>query len=129
MYEYFLYMHISEQNYFQGKNLAHYFVPTLDTEIKFKVYLYEKYEHLIFTDIDGTITKSDVTGFVGGTLGLEVHHEGVVRLLDAVGKRGYSVMYLTARSLGFDITTRDYLFKASLINHKPNPVFHNCFMI
>ena len=54
-------------------------------------------------------------GFVGGTLGLEVHHEGVVRLLDAVGKRGYSVMYLTARSLGFDITTRDYLFKVCVL--------------
>ena len=99
----------------QGKNSAHYFVPTLDVEIQFNVYLYGKHEHLVFTDIDGTITKSDARGFVGGTLGLEVHHEGVVRLLDAVGKRGYSVMYLTARSLGFDITTRDYLFKASEI--------------
>ena len=43
----------------QGKNSAHFFVPTLDVEIKFNVYLYGKYEHLIFTDIDGIITKSD----------------------------------------------------------------------
>ena len=63
----------------QGKNSAHFSVPTLGTEIKFNVFLYGKHEHLVFTDIDGTITKGDVTGFVGGTLGLEVHHEGVVR--------------------------------------------------
>ena len=51
---------------------------------------------LIFTDIDGTITKSDVKGFVHGSLenylpsvkGLQfksdVHHEGVVKFLGAV---------------------------------------------
>ena len=51
-----------------------------------------------------------------------------LRLLDAVGKRGYSVMYLTARSLGFDITTRDYLFKVSVVSDGDTGCFnlHQC---
>ena len=104
-------------------------MPTLNTEIKFNLYFYEKYERLIITDIDGTITTSDHRGVVRGVLGLKVHHEGIVRLLDEVAKRGYKVMYLTARSLGFDTITRNYLYKASLINQKPNPFFCNYFMI
>ena len=79
---------------------------------------------LIFTDIDGTITKSDVKGFLQGSLenylpsvkGLrfksEVHHEGVVEFFNKAADNGYTIIYLTARPIDFDSQTRKYLFNS-----------------
>ena len=81
-------------------------------------------DRLIFTDIDGTITKSDVKGFVHGSLenylpsvkGLQfksdVHHEGVVKFLNKAANNGYTIIYLTARPIDFDSQTRKYLFSS-----------------
>ena len=95
----------------QGRNLARYFVPTLDVEIKFNVYLYGQSERLVITDIDGTITTSNTKGFIYAQLGIEVEHRSVVRLFHTLQERNYTVMYLTARSMGMDSTTRKYLFE------------------
>ena len=79
---------------------------------------------MLFTDIDGTITKSDVMGFLGGSLEnylpsimgkrftTDVHHPKVVQFLHKASKNGYVVIYLTARPIDFDIQTRKYLFNA-----------------
>ena len=79
---------------------------------------------LIFTDIDGTITRSDVKGFLGGSLenylpsvkGLrfssDVHHDNVVKFFHRVANNGYIVIYLTARPIDFDSQTRKYLFNS-----------------
>ena len=100
-------------SHFQGRNLAHYFVPKLDIEIKFNIYLYGQSERLVITDVDGTITTSDVKGFIFGQLDIKTEHKGIVRLLHALNERGYTVIYLTARSIGLDNTTRRYLFQVS----------------
>lgn len=92
--------------------------------IRFSIYLYHQSNRLIFTDIDGTITKSDVKGFVHGSLenylpsvkGLrfksEVHHEGVVEFFNKAADNGYTIIYLTARPIDFDTQTRKYLFNS-----------------
>ena len=79
---------------------------------------------LIFTDIDGTITKSDVKGFLGGNLEnylpslkgkrftSDVHHDNVVKFLHKASSNGYVVIYLTARPIDFDSQTRKYLFSS-----------------
>ena len=88
-------------------------MPTLDVEIKFSIFLYGQSEHLIITDIDGTITTSDTKGFIYAQLGIEVEHRGVVRLLHTLSQRGYTIIYLTARSLALDHMTRQYLYDVS----------------
>ena len=98
---------------FQGRNMARYIVPELDIEIKFSIFLYGQSEHLIITDVDGTITTSDTKGFIYSQLGIEVEHRGVVRLLHTLNQRGYTIIYLTARSLALDHMTREYLFDVS----------------
>ena len=77
---------------------------------------------LIITDVDGTITKNEVKGFVGGNLSnllpmsmngmIEVHHANVVRFFDVAAKNGYTIIYLTARPIDFDSQTRKYLFES-----------------
>ena len=97
----------------QGGNLARYYVPKLDVEVRFIIYLYGQNRRLVVSDIDGTITTSNVRGFIYPQLGINADHTDVVRLLDAIGDRGYTVMYLTARSMGLDQDTREYLFEVS----------------
>ena len=66
---------------------------------------------MILTDIDGTITTSDVRGFLGSSLGYDVHHEGVFEFLHKVATQGYVIIYLTARPIALDLQTRKYLFE------------------
>ena len=99
---------------FQGGNLALYRVPNLNLEIRFLIYLYEQHDSLVVTDIDGTITQSDVRGQIYPSLGLSIDQPGVVNLYEQIGKRGYKMIYMTARSMGTDQSTREYLFRVGL---------------
>jgi phosphatidate phosphatase LPIN len=95
--------------------------------IEFSVFLYSSTDKLVITDIDGTISKSDLKGHLLPRIGLAglAHHAGVVQLLHrsvrfvnigfkmtliSVAERGYTVVYLTARSIAHDRLTRDFLF-------------------
>ena len=61
--------------------------------------------------MDGTITEEDVAGRVFPVFGFKANHDGVVKLLDGVARNGYTVVYLTARSMGEDAGLREYLFE------------------
>ena len=62
------------------------------------------------SDVDGTITKSDVLGHVMTAIGRDWSHVGVTKLMEDIRKNGYHVMYLSARSIGQATVTRDFLF-------------------
>ena len=94
-----------------GLNKASFVVQKLDVEIPFSIFLYDQKTKLILTDIDGTITTSDVRGFLGAQLGYDVHHDGVIEFLHKIAKQGYVIIYLTARPIALDLQTRKYLFK------------------
>ncbi|KAF2768866.1 LNS2-domain-containing protein, partial [Teratosphaeria nubilosa] len=64
---------------------------------------------IVISDIDGTITKSDVLGHVLTTLGRDWTHQGVAKLYTDISANGYNFLYLTSRSVGQADTTRAYL--------------------
>ncbi|EME46015.1 hypothetical protein DOTSEDRAFT_70124 [Dothistroma septosporum NZE10] len=64
---------------------------------------------IVISDIDGTITKSDVLGHVLNTLGRDWTHQGVAKLYTEIAANGYNFLYLTSRSVGQADTTRAYL--------------------
>ncbi|GAB7366592.1 hypothetical protein MBLNU230_g8578t1 [Neophaeotheca triangularis] len=64
---------------------------------------------IVISDIDGTITKSDVLGHVLNTLGRDWTHQGVAKLYTDIASNGYNLLYLTSRSVGQADTTRAYL--------------------
>ena len=103
--------HLENMKLKNGLNKARLIIEDLDVSIPFSIYLFNQDSKLILTDIDGTITKSDVRGFIGGYLELDVHHDGVIEFLDKVRKNGYNIIYLTARPIAFDLETRQYLFR------------------
>ena len=93
--------------------------------LKSSIYLWPSTTKLVISDVDGTITRSDVLGQVLPFLGRDWTHEGVIELFTEITKRGYKIIYVTARGIGQSTMTKSYL--DSLIQEKkalpPGPLF------
>jgi phosphatidate phosphatase PAH1 len=62
------------------------------------IHLINSTARLVVSDIDGTVTKSNVRGFVLPVLGLsDWKHQGVVELYSKIADQGYTIMFLTNR--------------------------------
>lgn len=61
------------------------------------------------SDIDGTITRSDVMGQLLPIVGKDWSHSGVVGLYNSVIANGYKVLYLSSRAIGQADITKNYL--------------------
>jgi len=97
-----------------GRNDGLVVVPELDVEIPFNIHLLLQGHKLILTDIDGTITTSDVSGFILPQVGMDAHHSHVIEFLQRVSANGYVPVYLTARPMSLSQKTREYLFQNSM---------------
>ena len=73
------------------------------------IYYWKHDVPIVISDIDGTITKSDVLGHVLNTIGRDWTHPGVAKLYTDIASNGYNFLYLTSRSVGQADTTRNYL--------------------
>ncbi|DBB18003.1 TPA: hypothetical protein ACH3X3_003000 [Trebouxia sp. C0006] len=64
---------------------------------------------LVISDIDGTITKSDLLGHLLPRVGFDWSHRGVTRLFTNIKANGYVFMFLSSRAIAQASATRDYL--------------------
>lgn len=74
-----------------------------------KIFLWESTDKIVISDVDGTITRSDVLGHLLPMVGKDWSHMGVVKLFNSIIANGYKVMYLTARAIGQVERTKNYL--------------------
>ena len=86
------------ENSLLGRQTLRAYVYLLDWDVK-----------IVVSDIDGTITKSDVLGHIMPMVGQDWSHAGVAKLFHAIVANGYQMMYLSARAISQAATTRDYL--------------------
>ena len=77
--------------------------------VQSQIFLFKMNTKLVISDVDGTITKSDVLGHLMPRVGYDWSHKGVTSLYEGITANGYQMMYLTARGIGMAGTTRDYL--------------------
>ena len=63
------------------------------------IFLYNYTDKLIISDIDGTITKSDILGYVCNLLGRDWTHANICKLFNKLVEHGYQIFYFTARSI------------------------------
>ena len=63
----------------------------------------------IISDIDGTLTKSDLMGHICYMIGKDWTRGGAVYFFNVLNARGYKILYLSARSLTQLDSTRNYL--------------------
>nr|XP_027193608.1 phosphatidate phosphatase PAH2-like [Dermatophagoides pteronyssinus] len=104
---------LKQMNLKDGANVVEYIVNSQVLGVRHligTIYLWSDDTKIIVSDIDGTITKSDVWGQVLPILGKDWSHRGVANLFSRCSKHGYEIVYITARAIGQANTTRDYLF-------------------
>ena len=97
-----------------GKNEISFVVSSKlqgETTLTTEIYLWNYDDKIIISDLDGTITKSDVLGQVFPMFGKDWSHKGVVKLYNNLYKNGYKILYLTARALCQSDQTKNYLNK------------------
>lgn len=74
-----------------------------------QIYLWNYDDKIVVSDIDGTITKSDILGHILPAIGKDWAQSGVANLFNKISRNGYRVLYLSARAIGQASITRDYL--------------------
>lgn len=78
-------------------------------ELRCRVFLWSNDSKIVISDVDGTITRSDVLGHLLPGVGLDWSQVGVAGLYSLIAKNGYKMLYLTARPIGQASQTRDFL--------------------
>ena len=95
---------LEKMNLKPGRNKITYSVKTSlqgIQQIDAYIFLYKPYTKFIISDIDGTITKTDVLGQLLPFVGKEWLQEGVAKFYNNLQRRlGYEILYLTARAIG-----------------------------
>lgn len=103
---------LAQLNLNSGANEIIYSVTTAlqgTTRITSYIFLWNYDDKVVVSDIDGTITKSDVWGQVLPIFGRDWTQAGVADLYSAIEKNQYKFMYLSARAIGQSRITRDLL--------------------
>lgn len=73
------------------------------------IFLWRYNDKIVISDVDGTITKSDVLGHLMPLVGRDWAQLGVAELYSKIEENGYKILYLSARAIGQSRTTREYL--------------------
>ncbi|XP_050670662.1 phosphatidate phosphatase LPIN3 isoform X2 [Leptidea sinapis] len=79
------------------------------TRCKCNVFRWRYDDKIVISDIDGTITKSDVLGHIFPLVGKDWAQSGVAQLFTKIKNNGYKLLYLSARAIGQAGVTREYL--------------------
>ena len=74
-----------------------------------RIFLWDWTSRIVISDIDGTITKSDVLGQIFPMVGKDWTHAGVAQFYTDMTNNGYKILYLTSRAIGQAKTTKEYL--------------------
>ncbi|XP_024542756.1 phosphatidate phosphatase PAH1 isoform X2 [Selaginella moellendorffii] len=78
-------------------------------QVDARIYLWKWNTKVVISDVDGTITKSDVLGQVMPLVGRDWTQTGVTRLFSAIKDNGYELIFLSARAISQAYLTRQFL--------------------
>lgn len=78
-------------------------------EVDAHIYLWKWNARIVISDVDGTITKSDVLGQVMPLVGKDWSQSGVAGLFSAIEENGYQLLFLSARAIVQAYLTRSFL--------------------
>ncbi|XP_048727886.2 phosphatidate phosphatase LPIN2-like isoform X2 [Ostrea edulis] len=103
---------IKKLNLHEGQNEISFSVTTQfqgTTRCTSHIYLWRYDDKIVVSDIDGTITKSDVLGQILPIIGRDWSQSGVAQLFTHINNNGYKFLYLSARAIGQSKVTKDLL--------------------
>ncbi|KAG5550095.1 hypothetical protein RHGRI_015145 [Rhododendron griersonianum] len=103
---------IASLNLQEGQNMVTFSFSTrvLGTQqVDAHIYLWKWNARIVISDVDGTITKSDVLGQFMPLVGKDWTQSGVARLFSAIKENGYQLLFLSARAIVQAYLTRSFL--------------------
>ncbi|XP_071688344.1 phosphatidate phosphatase PAH1-like [Rutidosis leptorrhynchoides] len=103
---------ISSLNLKDGQNMVSFIFSTRVLgvqKVDAHIYLWQWNARIVISDVDGTITKSDVLGQFMPLVGKDWTQTGVATLFSAIKENGYQLMFLSARAIVQAYLTRSYL--------------------
>ncbi|KAK8513852.1 hypothetical protein V6N13_005036 [Hibiscus sabdariffa] len=78
-------------------------------QVDARIYLWKWNTRIVISDVDGTITKSDVLGQFMPLVGIDWSQTGVAHLFSAIKENGYQLLFLSARAISQAYITRQFL--------------------
>ncbi|KAH1090082.1 hypothetical protein J1N35_017339 [Gossypium stocksii] len=103
---------IASLNLKDGQNMITFSFSTRvfgNQEVDAHLYLWKGNDKIVISDVDGTITKSDVLGQFMPLVGRDWTQSGVAKLFSAIKENGYQLLFLSARAIVQAYLTRNYL--------------------
>ncbi|XP_057832207.2 phosphatidate phosphatase PAH1 isoform X2 [Cryptomeria japonica] len=103
---------LASLNLKEGQNMITFtFLTTIwgKQQVDARIYLWKWNTRIVISDVDGTITKSDVLGQVMPLVGKDWTQTGVARLFSAIKENGYQLLFLSARAIAQAYLTRQFL--------------------
>lgn len=103
---------ISSLNLKEGQNMVSFIFSTRVLgvqKVDAHIYLWKWNARIVISDVDGTITKSDVLGQFMPLVGKDWTQSGVARLFSAIKENGYQLLFLSARAIVQAYLTRSFL--------------------
>nr|GEW32698.1 hypothetical protein [Tanacetum cinerariifolium] len=103
---------LASLNLTEGKNTVTFTFSTAvlgNQQVSARIFLWNWDTHIVISDVDGTITKSDVLGQFMPMVGKDWTHIGVTHLFSAIKENGYEIIFLSARSISQADITRQFL--------------------
>lgn len=98
----------------RGENKVKFIATTTRQSACAKIFLWNTNTKIVVTDIDGTITRSDMRGHLYNRFGMKWHHNDVANCFSKVYELGYQIVYITARSMTMEGVTRKYIGELAL---------------
>ncbi|KAF9598272.1 hypothetical protein IFM89_026195 [Coptis chinensis] len=103
---------IASLNLKDGQNMITFSFSTMvlgTQQVDAHIYLWKWNARIVISDVDGTITKSDVLGQFMPLVGKDWTQSGVARLFSAIKENGYQLLFLSARAIVQAYLTRSFL--------------------
>ncbi|CAH9054053.1 unnamed protein product [Cuscuta europaea] len=103
---------LSSLNLKEGRNIVifTFSTPMLGKQqVEAQIYLWKWDTRIVISDVDGTITRSDVLGQFMPLVGVDWSQTGVAHLFSAIKDNGFQLLFLSARSISQAYVTRQFL--------------------
>jgi len=93
----------------RGANIITFTVLSNGQHVSSRIFLWHANDAIVISDVDGTITRSDVLGHLLPRVGRDWSQAGIAQLYSEISRHGFKLMYLTSRPIGQAGSTRLYL--------------------
>ncbi|KAJ6722425.1 LIPIN [Salix koriyanagi] len=103
---------LASLNLKEGRNVVTFTFSTAmlgKQQVDARIYLWKWNTHIVISDVDGTITRSDVLGQFMPMVGVDWSQMGVAHLFCAIKENGYQLLFLSARAISQAYHTRQFL--------------------